>query len=188
MRLVLVIAVLALVLVSGVQAAVHTTDPSISVSIKYDNGALTVSEPFIQAIRGKSVQEEVVLEEPVSMDPAEQEKSLINVIAVTKGDAIYTKNIQTPPAAEVYVSSSSPADTNVMQTTTEPGYPVLEVFWGYDKSSKEPWRYYLRVNNLNDKYAVVSDFRTKQIWTQPITPAKVQGIINSGQIPAWGTI
>jgi hypothetical protein len=184
----LLIGILALAFIPGVQAAVHSTDPSTLVNIKYDNGALAISDQFIQAVRGRSVQEELVLEEPVSLDPAEQEKTLINVLAITKGDIIYTKNIQTPPTAEIYVSSASYEDTNVMQTTTEPGYPVLEVYWGYDKSSREPWRYYLRVNNLNDKYVVISDFKTKMVWTQPITSAKVQGIINGGQIPVWGAI
>ena len=167
-------------LVTGAQAAIFASGSSISVSIKYDNGIATASEQFMRVIMGKPMAGLAEIEAPA--DP-------INVITITDSEGnIYSKNIQTPPVSNIYVSSRTVTDTDVMQTTTEPGYPVLEIYWGYDQSPSSPWQYYMRVNNLEDTQAVYSDFTHHTIWTQPITPARTAQIIASGTVPEWGAV
>ena len=176
--------ILALLFCSITSAAVYTDSGGISVSIKYNNGVPTVGEEAFRAIRGKSLHGAYQIEEA----PVDPEKEMINVITITKGDIIETKNIQTPKVSNVYVRKTITDDTDVMQTTNEPGYPVLEIYWGYDKSGGEPWRYYMRVNNAMDTKAVYSDFRTKVVWTVPIRPDRTSEIISYGTIPEWGTV
>ncbi len=160
-------------------AAVYASDNSFSVSIKYNNGVPSASEQFMRVVTGKPMAGQAEIEAPA--DP-------INVITIIRDGKTRKHNLQTPTVSNVYVSSRTVQDTDVMQTTIELGYPVLEIYWGYDKSPDEPWRYYMRVNKATDTQAVFSDFRTKAIWTRPITPARTTEIINGGVIPGWGVV
>lgn len=167
-------------LVTGAQGAIFASDITTTVSIKYDNGVATVGEQFMRAVTGKGLAGEAEIEPPAVP---------INVITITDPQGnTYSKNIQTPLTSNIYVSARSKTDTDVMQTTTEPGHPVLEIYWGYEQGVDHPWRYYMRVNRAEDTQAVYSDFTTKVIWTRPITPARTAEIITSGTIPAWGAV
>lgn len=171
-------------LVTGASAAVYASDTTFGVKIKYNNGVPTIQEEVVRAMTGKTLHGQYEEEEA----PVNPEQEMINVITVTKDGKEKKHNIQTPVISNVYVSQTITDDTNVMQTTTEPGFPVLEIYWGYDKSDLEPWRYYMRVNTLTDGYAVYSDFQTKSVWTRPINSGLVQSIIAGGTIPEWGTV
>jgi len=171
-------------LVSGASAAVYSTNNAVVVSLKYNNGDPAPAESFMRLITGKTLAG--VMEFQAA--PPDPERELINVITISTVTDTYSKNLQTAPASNIYVTATTREDTNVMQTTTEPGYPILEIYWGYDKSPMEPWRYYMRVNDLNDGYAVLGDFRTKVVWQKPVTAAQIQGIIGSGTIPAWESV
>lgn len=181
---ILAVCLIVAILVNGVSAAVYATDNSFTVSLKYNNGEPTVSETFMRVVTGKPMAGEMELLIPIP-DP---EKELINQIRIVKDGSVKTKNLQTAPVSNVYVSSPSEDVVDVSQTTTAPGYPVLELYWDYDKSPTEPWRYYLKVDNLNDGYATLSNFRTSVVWRKPMTAQRVQDIINSGTIPAWETM
>jgi hypothetical protein len=171
-------------LVVSVNGAVFAADNSISVIIKYDNGLPTVSEQFIRLISGKGLAGKVLNDAPEQ----DTEQSLINVIGITSGDETYYKNIQTPKISNIYVSSRTVRDTDIMQTTNEPGYPVLEIYWGYEQDVRVPWKYYMRVNNIGDTAAVYSVFATKRVFTKTISPSRTVEIINSGVIPDWSTL
>lgn len=171
-------------LVTSVNGAVFASDTSILISIKYDNGKPTIGEQFARMISGKGTAGEFVKE----TSDTYSEEQLINIIAITKNENTYTKNIQTPPVSNIYVSSRTVRDTDVMQITNEPGYPVLEIYWGYDQDVFHPWNYYMRVNTAGDTKAVYSEFATKQVYTKPITAAKISELLNSGVIPAWGSL
>lgn len=181
---VLAVCLIVVIMVPYASAAVYASDSSFSVNIKYDNGVATASEQFMRVITGKPMAGEFEIETA----PVNPEREMINVISVTKNGETKRHNIQTPKVSNIYVSSRTIQDTDVMQTTTEPGYPVLEIYWRYDQSPDQPWQYYMRVNNVGDTQAVYSDFATKVIWTKPITPARTADIINSGVIPEWGAV
>ena len=178
--------ILALILTAPASASVWSTDGAVTVSLKYNNGEPSPSESFMRMITGKPAAGEMV---ELAPPPPPTEQDLINVLTITdsRGDT-YTKNIQTAPVSEVYVTSTTREDTNVMQTTNEPGYSVLEIYWGYDQSNEVPWVHYMRVNNVEGGYAVYSDFQTKGIWTKPISVTDVNAIINSGAIPDWESV
>jgi hypothetical protein len=75
-----------------------------------------------------------------------------------------------------------------MQTSMQPGFSVLEIYWGYEQSNEVPWVHYMRINNLDDGYAILGDFGTKVVWTKPLTSTQATDIINSGTIPDWETV
>jgi hypothetical protein len=167
-------------LIGGVQAAIYSSDSAVSVSIRYDNGVPSLTESMMRVATGKTMDGGFEVEAPA--DP-------INVITITDNQGnVYSKNIQTPTVSEIYVSSRTVTDTDVMQTTTDPGYPVLEIYWGYAQDPDHPWQYYMRVNNAEDTQAVYSDFAHHTIWTRPITPARTAQIIAGGTVPAWGAV
>lgn len=176
--------IFALLFCSVTSAAVYSDNSGITVAIKYNNGLPTIQEEAFRAITGKSLHGQYEIEEA----PVNPEKEMINVITITRGGVEEKKNIQTPVVSNVYVRQTITDDTDVMQTTNEPGYPVLEIYWGYDRSTNEPWRYYMRVNTASDTKAVYSDFRTKVVWTKPITAGQTSSIINGGVVPDWGTV
>lgn len=171
-------------LVCNVSAAVYPVDSTITVSLKYNNGDPAASDTFMRMVTGKPSAGKMDIE----VAPPDPEKELTNVLTVTKGDKEYKKTLQTAPQSTVIVDSPAEDVVDVAQTSTMAGYPVLELYWDYDKSPNEPWRYYMRVDKVEGGYATMADFKSGIVWRKPMTREQVNAIINSGTIPDWESV
>jgi len=101
-----------------------------------------------------------------------------------------TKTIQLYPSATILISSDFAGTTNVMQTSTKDGYPVMEVYYGYQKSLFEPWQYYFRLEKIDkdNAYVIYGDFNKKSVWLGSIQRSTYDTIISSGKIPVWENV
>jgi hypothetical protein len=166
------------------QAAVYPYDSSLSVSIRFDNGQPTIQESLVRIATGKTLAGEAHEIEPA---PAGWERDEINRITVTKDGNTFEKTIQTPTTSNIYVRSSGEKNTDILQTSDGTQKPYIELYYGYEIDEFTPWRYYLRVNQPGDTYAVISDFQTKIVSRRPITQVQKDSLY-AGNIPAWGAI
>jgi len=101
-----------------------------------------------------------------------------------------TKTVQLYPEATVLLSTDFAGTSNIMQTSTKEGYPLLEVYYGYQKSRFEPWQYYFRIEKINkdNAYVIYADFSKKSVWLGVIPRSTYDAIISSGKIPAWESV
>lgn len=98
--------------------------------------------------------------------------------------------IQTYPASTILISDDFAGNTNIMQISKDPTYPLLEVYYGYDKSVLESWQHYFRIEEIdkNNAYVIYGDFDKKSVWIDSIPRSTYDTIISSGAIPDWKTI
>ena len=109
---------------------------------------------------------------------------------LTNGANTDSPIIQTYPGSTILISDDFSGNNNIMQTSSDSNYPLLEVYYGYGKSSTEPWDYYFRIERIDSTYAYViyGDFGKKEVRLGTIPRATYDTIISSGKIPGWGTI
>jgi hypothetical protein len=109
---------------------------------------------------------------------------------LTKSTKTETKYVQMYPSSLFVISSDFAGSTSIMQTSTKDGYPLLEVYYGYQKSQFEPFRYYLRVVQVDgtNAYVVYGDFSTRSARIGTIPKSTYDAIIAGVKIPDWNTI
>jgi len=113
------------------------------------------------------------------------------LIELTKtGKLTQKKTMQIYPLPSIQISSDFSGTTNTMQRTATSGYPLLEVYYGYQKSTKVPWEYYFRVEKVDGDYAYIifGNFYEKSVTLNKISIASYDAILSSGKIPDWNTI
>jgi hypothetical protein len=100
------------------------------------------------------------------------------------------KTIQLYPYGVVLVSSDFAGTTNIMQTSTKEGYPLLEVYYGYQRDILESWDYYFRIEKVDkdNAYVIYADFSKKSVWLGAIPRSTYDTILSSGKIPEWESI
>jgi hypothetical protein len=108
------------------------------------------------------------------------------VTNVTTGN-IYVNGIQRNKTVQFFPNMNVKISTDgtiVMQSNIL-GNPVLEIYYGYQKSSIEPWSYYYRVDTLADNPTKVtkSDYSTRTVQIAYVNPTLIRDIIASGKIP-----
>jgi hypothetical protein len=89
---------------------------------------------------------------------------------------IKTISVQLLPEAQVSVSE----DGNTFMQFVDSSYG--EIYYGYQQDILHPWSQYYQVRDGNIIHA---DFSTRKVWITPIDNTKIQGIIDSGEIPDW---
>jgi hypothetical protein len=96
------------------------------------------------------------------------------------------KTLQTFPDAEVLVSEDT---ETVMQTKSIAG-PALELYYGYQVSALEPWRYYYKVESLaeNPCRVIQADFVLKTVSIHYVDVSQIQAIIDAGVLPDYGAL
>ena len=133
----------------------------------------------------------IVSAEPVDIKSLSLATVTVASIEITKDMVVTTKTVQIFPEAKVQVSENT---ETVMQSSTtgnaETHTPVLELYYGYEKSKYEPWQYYYRVDDIskNPCRVVRADFATKRVWIEYVDPAAITAIVNAGTIPAYGAL
>ena len=113
------------------------------------------------------------------------------LIELTKtGKLTQKKTMQIYPLPSIQISSDFSGTTNTMQRTATNGYPLLEVYYGYQKTTKIPWEYYFRVEKIDDNYAYIifGNFYDKSVALNKISRASYDTILHDGKIPDWITI
>ena len=165
--------VLVLLIVGSVSGAIFTIeDAQAAISIK------TISSTGISS-------KDAVLEKDLEIDILRTVK-----LELTKDAKMETKTIQMYPGASFLISSDFAGTTNIMQTSTKEGYPLLEVYYGYQKSRFEPWQYYFRIEKIDkdNAYVIYADFSKKSVWLGTIPRSIYETIMSSRKIPEWGMI
>jgi hypothetical protein len=170
----LVVVILILALIGTASAGIFTIeDAQAAISIK------TVSSTGL-------VSKEPIGENDLKTDTLQTVKLELSKLSKTSE----SKTVQMYPSAAIIVSSDFVGSTNVMQTSTKEGYPLLEVYYGYQKSRFEPWQYYFRIETIDkDKaYVICGDFNKKSVWLGTIQRSTYDTIISGGKIPDWMVI
>lgn len=128
---------------------------------------------------------DAVLEKDLKTDTLQTVK-----LELTKDAKVETKTIQMYPASSFQISSDFAGTTNVMQISTKEGYPLLEVYYVYQKSILEPWQYYFRIEKIDkdNAYVIYGDFAKRSVWLGTIPRSTYDMIVASGKIPEWGSV
>jgi len=111
-------------------------------------------------------------------------------LELSKDAKIEIKTVQMYPASSFLISSNFAGSTTIMQTSTKEGYPLIEVYYGYQKSQLEPWQYYFRIEKIDkdNAYVIYGDFNKKSVWLGSIPRSTYDTIISNGKEPAWGNM
>jgi hypothetical protein len=166
--------VLVCIIVSSVSAGIFTIeDAKSAISVK------TVSSTGM-------VSKEAVAEKDIKIDTLQTVKLELSSL----GKVSESKTVQMYPNAAIFVSSDFAGTSNIMQTSTKEGYPLIEVYYGYQKSRFEPWQYYFRIEKVDENYAYViyGDYKQRLVWLDTVPKKTFDDIIASGKIPEWKSI
>lgn len=100
-----------------------------------------------------------------------------------------TKYVQLYPESSVFISTDFDGTTNIMQTSTKEGFPLVETRYRCQKSWFEPWQYYFRIEKVDkdNAYVVYAEYASKSVWLGTIPRSTYDKIISDGKIPEWGT-
>jgi hypothetical protein len=111
-------------------------------------------------------------------------------LELTKDATVETKTLQMYPGSSFLISDDFSGSTNVMQTSTKEGYPLIEVYYGYQKSRFEPWQYYFRIEKIDkdNAYVIYGDFSKRSVWLGAIPRSAYDTMISSGKIPDWESV
>ena len=101
-----------------------------------------------------------------------------------------TKTVQMYPESYFLILDDFAGTASIMQTSTKEGYPLIEVYYGYQKSRFEPWQYYFRIEQIDkdNAYVIYANFGKKLVWLNAIPRSTYDAIILSGKIPAWESV
>lgn len=165
--------ILIILLVSSASAGIFTIeDAKAALSIKIIGSTGVISKE--------------VFEKDIKTDTLQTVKLDLTKVAKTPEEKI----IQLYPEGKISISSDFAGTTNTMQVSNIVGYPLLEVYYGYQKSSLLPWEQYFRVEQVDADYAYVifAEFKTKTIIRYKIPRATYDSIIAGGKAPELKTV
>jgi len=172
-KMIILLVILSCLIIGTVSAGIFNIDDAkVAISIK------TISDKGI-------VSKDAVLEKDLKIDALQTVK-----LELTKDLKTETKTVQMYPASSFLISSDFAGSTAIMQTSTKEGYPLLEVYYGYQKSLFEPWQYYFRIEKIdkNNAYVIYADFSKRSVWLGSIQRSTYDTIISSGKIPVWESV
>lgn len=121
------------------------------------------------------------LSAPVDIKELPTDKAVTSEITSVRSGVTKTKIVQIYPESVLEVSNDV---ETIKQTSTSTISPKLELYYGYQRSSVEPWQYYYKIEKCDtEKCTVVrAEFDTKRVWIEEISVSEANTITG---IPAY---
>lgn len=94
--------------------------------------------------------------------------------------------IQIKPNSKLVISS----DGKKVKQTKQNGKPLIELYYGYQKSASTPWEQYSRVDScdVTQCKVVYANFTARKVWIETRSLAEVMGRVNSDIIPEFNGV
>lgn len=144
--------------------------------IKEPPATLTVT-PFLSS--------GVVKASPVDIKELPIDQVVTSLVTSVRSGVTKTKVVQIYPESVLQIS---PSTETVMQTKVA-NDPKVELYYEYQKSIQEPWKYYYKVEKCGSETCRVvrADFAERKVWIEYIPVATANGLV-SETIPAYDAL